>query len=256
MSCLVPPAVDSLWCTTTIRLPRCSRAETILHVWAVFKIFWIVAPDVFGAGPFSSQFSPPFVKGAGGISRECRPKIPPGPPLLRLVSVRKPLPGPRPDRAWWVAECRGSVPDRSDAWVRHSRRLVLRLRCPFARPVGGEAWPSCVSAPQRVPLLPWCRTPPLGSVLHAHKLLHQFLAARQCPPSSPPEQPQPRRLPVTSHLSWPCPAARACGLPAADRAGQPLTHWRRWWGAPGGALSYERICIFFSTIHHRHTSHP
>ena len=149
------------------------------------RFFWIVAPDVFGAGPFSSQFSPPFVKGAGWISRECRPKIPPGPPLLRLVSVRKPLPGPRPDRAWWVAECRRSVPDRSDAWVRHSRRLVLRLRCPFARPVGGEAWPSCVSAPQRVPLLPWCRTPHLGSVLHAHKLLHQFLAARQCPPSSP-----------------------------------------------------------------------
>jgi hypothetical protein len=40
--------------------------------------------------------------------------------------------------------------------------------------------------------------------------------------SSPPEQSQQRRLPVTSHPSCPCPAARACGLPAADRAGQPL----------------------------------
>jgi len=30
------------------------------------------------------------------------------------------------------------------------------------------------------------------------------------------------RLPVISHLSCPCPAARGCGLPAADRAGQPL----------------------------------
>src|SRR5262245_11628577 len=28
---------------------------------------------------------------------------------------------------------------------------------------------------------------------------------------------------VTSHPSCPCPAARACGLPAADRADQPLT---------------------------------
>ena len=37
-----------------------------------------------------------------------------------------------------------------------------------------------------------------------------------------PEQSQQRRLPVTSHSSCPCHAARACSLPAADRAGQPL----------------------------------
>src|SRR5262245_56080222 len=41
--------------------------------------------------------------------------------------------------------------------------------------------PASCSYPQGVPRLPWCSTPPLGSVLHAHKLLHQFLAARPCP---------------------------------------------------------------------------
>ncbi len=186
--------------------------------------------------------------GAGGISRECHPKIPPGPPLLRLVSVRKPLPGPRPDRAWWVAECRGSVPDRSDAWVRHSRRLVLRLRCPLARPVGGEAWPSCVSAPQRVPLLPWCSTPRLGSVLHAHKLLHQFLTARQCPPSSPKpasSAPSPSSPKPGSPSSAGCPApatrpgrARRRGPAACLRRPALARCWRA--GAAGGGLPVAR----------------
>ena len=49
--------------------------------------------------------------------------------------------------------------------------------------------------------------------------------------------PQPRRLPVTSHPSWPCPTARACGLPAADRAGQPLAGRRTGWGDAGGLRS-------------------
>ena len=78
------------------------------------------------------------------------------------------------------------------------------------------------------------------TVIEAHQLLHPFLGARQCPAGARRSassvasafvvgaQPQPRRLPVTSHPSWPCPAARACGLPAADRAGPP-----RAWGASG-----------------------
>ncbi len=41
--------------------------------------------------------------------------------------------------------------------------------------------PASCPHPQRVPRLRVCRTPCLGSVLHAHKLLHQFLAARPCP---------------------------------------------------------------------------
>ncbi len=48
-------------------------------------------------------------------------------------------------------------------------------------------------------------------------------------------QPQPRRLPGTSHPSWPCPAARACGLPAASSAGPPLPRLARRGVAPGGA---------------------
>ena len=47
-------------------------------------------------------------------------------------------------------------------------------------------------------------------------------------PSNSAQQPQPRRLPVPSPPSWPCPAARTGGLPAADRAGPP-----RAWGASG-----------------------
>jgi hypothetical protein len=43
----------------------------------------------------------------------------------------------------------------------------------------------------------------------------------QCSPL-PPKQPQPRRLPVPRLPSCPCPTARACGLLAADRAGQWL----------------------------------
>ena len=78
------------------------------------------------------------------------------------------------------------------------------------------------------------------TVTEVHQLLHPFLAARQCPAGARRSassvarafvggsQPQPRRLPVTSHPSWLCPAARACGLPAADRAGPP-----RAWGASG-----------------------
>jgi hypothetical protein len=50
-------------------------------------------------------------------------------------------------------------------------------------------------------------------------------------------QPQPRRLPVTSHPSWPCPAARACGLPAANRAGQPLAGRGTGWEDAGGLRS-------------------
>ena len=34
--------------------------------------------------------------------------------------------------------------------------------------------------------------------------------------------PQPRRLPVTSHPSWPCPTARACGLPPLQQRSSRL----------------------------------
>ena len=55
--------------------------------------------------------------------------------------------------------------------------------------------------------------------------------------NAPARQPQPRRLPVTSHPSWPCPAARACSLPAADRAGQPRAGRRDRLGGAGGLRS-------------------
>jgi len=52
------------------------------------------------------------------------------------------------------------------------------------------------------------------------------------PRAVPPEQPQPRRLPVTSHPAWPCPAARACCRQGWLAAGAP--GWRgsgaRWRG--------------------------
>ena len=84
------------------------------------------------------------------------------------------------------------------------------------------------------------------TVIEAHPLLHPFLVVRQCLAGARRSassvarafvvgsQPQPRRLPVTSHPSWLCPAARACGLTAANRAGQPLAGPRDrlggcWW---------------------------
>jgi hypothetical protein len=87
------------------------------------------------------------------------------------------------------------------------------------------------------------------TVIEAHQLLHPFLAARQCPAGARRSassvarafvvgsQPQPRRLPVTSHPSWLCPAARACGLQAANRAGQPLAGRGTGWEDAGGLRS-------------------
>ena len=51
---------------------------------------------------------------------------------------------------------RGSLPDRSDTWVPHRLRRLLRLRSSRTRLVGGEAWPSCGSALPAHPL-PWQR---------------------------------------------------------------------------------------------------
>ena len=77
MSCLVPLAVDSLWCTTTIRLPRCSRAETILHVWAVFKIFLDSGSRrVWGRAIQFSVFSSFRKGGQGGFLGSAAPKSP------------------------------------------------------------------------------------------------------------------------------------------------------------------------------------
>jgi hypothetical protein len=87
------------------------------------------------------------------------------------------------------------------------------------------------------------------TVIEAHQLLHPFLVVRQCLAGARRSassvarafvvgsQPQPRRLPVTSHPSWLCPAARACGLPAANRAGQPLTGRGTGWEDAGGLRS-------------------
>ena len=75
----------------------------------------------------------------------------------------------------------GPISDRSNGEGPSSRRLILRLRSPLARPVGGEGRPSCVMpvpparpAAARMPHpSPWQRPArPL--------LLHQFLAIRLC----------------------------------------------------------------------------
>jgi len=50
--------------------------------------------------------------------------------------------------------------------------------------------------------------------LHRYKETNHGAMDRKSPPQPRPARHQP---PV-----WPCPAARACGLPAADRAGQPV----------------------------------
>jgi len=68
---------------------------------------------------------------------------------------------------------RGSVPDR--------RRLVLSLRSPLALLMGRHGCPVSCPHPQRVPLLLACRTPCLGSVLHAHTRVNQSLARARCP---------------------------------------------------------------------------
>src|SRR5262245_66089467 len=103
--------------------------------------------------------------------------------------------------------------------------------------MGGEAWLPWAKAPQRVSLLLVCRTPCLGSMLHARTRVQQSLVRARCslphrvhpseppplrsaysstrafvsvssssrrvcishPEQPPPEQLQPCRLPVPSH---------------------------------------------------------
>jgi hypothetical protein len=75
----------------------------------------------------------------------------------------------------------GPVSDRANGEGPSSRRLILRLRSPLARPVGGEGRPSCVlpvpparpAAARMRPPSPWQRPArPL--------LVHQCLAIRLC----------------------------------------------------------------------------
>ena len=131
--------------------------------------------------------------------------------------------GPPPDRAWWVPD-----PSRPRRLVgASSPRLVLRLRSPrHRRWVVRADGPAACSHPQGVPRLLVCRTPYLGSVLHARMRVHQSLAHARCPivctslshrpsaappalqaavlpeqpqpPASSAQQPQARRLPVPS----------------------------------------------------------
>jgi hypothetical protein len=88
------------------------------------------------------------------------------------------LRGPPPDRAWWVPD-----PSRLRRLVgASSPRLVLRLRSPRHRRwvVRADGSASCLP-PQGVPRLLVCRTPYLGSVLHARMRVHQSLAHARCP---------------------------------------------------------------------------
>jgi hypothetical protein len=77
---------------------------------------------------------------------------------------------------------RQRVPDHAGSWMPAAR--VGSSACGLfsrGRWVERADGPASCPHPQRVPRLRVCLTPCLGSVLHAHKLLHQFLAARPCP---------------------------------------------------------------------------
>src|SRR5712691_10510846 len=77
---------------------------------------------------------------------------------------------------------RQRVPEHAGSWMPAAR--VGSSACGLfsrGRWVERADGPASCPHPQRVPRLRVCRTPCLGSVLHAHKLLHQFLAARPCP---------------------------------------------------------------------------
>ena len=121
--------------------------------------------------------------------------------------------------------------------------------------LGRHGHPTSCPPPQRVPRLPVCRPPRHGSVRHARTRVHPSLAARQCPAGalrsaasvarafqqrssllqpaliafdsapmqSPPEQPQPRRLPVTQH--------QPAGPAAVQRPALTAQGWRGW-GSP------------------------
>ncbi len=77
---------------------------------------------------------------------------------------------------------RQRVPDHAGSWMPATR--VGSSACGLfscGRWVERADGPASCPHPQRVQRLRVCRTPCGGSVLHAHKLLHQFLAARPCP---------------------------------------------------------------------------
>ena len=150
------------------------------------------------------------------------------------------MPGPLPDCASCVADPSPTAamerdhapPSPSPPDISRTRRVGGRLavlaaspqpalRCPCAASLAVAAsctlarvcisfslvlaTPSCAPISTPPPRLQRCKSFEVSAVLIA------FAAA-------PSEPPQPRRLPVTSHRFSPCPAERACGLPAADRA--------------------------------------
>ena len=51
--------------------------------------------------------------------------------------------------------------------------------------MGREGCPASCAHPQRVPLLPWCSTPRLRSVLHTHTRVHPSLARLAVPSCAP-----------------------------------------------------------------------
>ena len=110
----------------------------------------------------------PASEARGGPTPDCSSACPP-----RSLCVVLPL---------TVRGGRQRVPAHAGSWMPAAR--VGSSACGlFARGrwVERADGPASCPHPQRVPRLRVCRTPCLGSVLHAHKLLHQFLAARPCP---------------------------------------------------------------------------
>src|SRR2546427_11796026 len=252
MSCLVPPAVDSLWCTTTIRLPRCSRAETILHVWAVFKIFLDSGSRrVWGRAIQFSVFSSFRKGGQGGFLGSAAPKSPQAPHCsgscpsgsLCLVlgltapggsrSVADPSPT-APTRGCvtavvWSSACGApshgrwagrpgrpaSAPPSASRCSLGAAPLALAASCtPTSFCTSFSLHDSAQQEPSAAP-------PALQALLYQslQAALIAFESALQA--AVPPEQPQQRRLPVTSHPSCLCPAARACCRQGWLAAGRP-----------------------------------
>jgi hypothetical protein len=85
------------------------------------------------------------------------------------VSARKPVPGPLPDRASCVTEPSPTVAMARD----HAAVSFSACRLPaHGAGVGRHGRPASAS-PQRALLLPVCRRPGRGSVLHACTRVHQ-----------------------------------------------------------------------------------
>ena len=131
------------------------------------------------------------------------------------MSATKPLPGPAPEHVWWVAD--PSL--MAGSWVLQSPCLVLRLRCPLALSVGGEAWPSGVRGPPARPA--------------AARVPHPWLWQRVARPHAwPPSRPAARaRSAIVASASRPGPlVSPRVGQSGAERlagVGGPSPYARR-----------------------------